>query len=158
MCERQYGSFTNIRDWWGSGRVSYKVVYSVLSRFNNLIGFWREVGSSHGSLVAIEWHSYKIVGYRVIPARLGSYKVRKLPFIQIGWIGVSQKEMPICLLDPDWAQLGNDSNTERINSFPSSQPLQIPARNAATSTSPVSPASTSQGRLRFCISCFVFPC
>lgn len=139
MCERKFGSFTNVQDWRGCGRVSYKVVHSVLSHFENLVGFWRGVGNGcHGSLVAFEWQSYKIVGYRVIPARLGSYKVRKVPFIEIGWIGVSQKEMPVCLLDPDWAQLVPESIRNGVNgSSPLSQPLQIP----------VSPASASQGRL-----------
>ncbi|KAG0567371.1 hypothetical protein KC19_7G130100 [Ceratodon purpureus] len=132
MCERQFGSFTNIRDWWSCGRVSYKVVHSVLSHFANLIGFWRGVGNgSHGSLVVFEWHSYKIVGYRIIPARLASYKVHKVPFVEIGWIGVSQKEMPVCLLDPDWAQLvpglvDGENTRNGVNGSTLSQPLQIP--------------------------------
>jgi hypothetical protein len=133
-----------VRDWWSCGRVSYKAVHSVLSHFANLIGFWRGVGNaSHGSLVLFEWHSYNIVGYRVIPAQLGSYKVHKVPFIEIGWIGVSQKELPVCLLDPDWAQLVPGLVDENgVSGSTSSQPLQIP----------VSPQSrkgggNSQGRL-----------
>ena len=128
MCERQFGSVTSIRDWWSCGRASYKVVYSVLSHFANLIGFWRGVGNgSHGSLAVFEWRAYKIVGFRVVPARLGSYKVRKVPFLEIGWIGVSQKEVPVCLLDPDWAQLVPGLLEDvRANGSTLSQPLQIP--------------------------------
>ena len=163
MCERQFGSFTNVRDWWGYGRVSYKIVHSVLSHFGNLIGFWRGVGNGgHGALLVFEWHSYKIVGYRVIPARLGSYKVRKVPFIEIGWIGVSQKEMPVCLLDPDWAQLvpvlvDGESVKNGLNGSALSQPLQIPVplQSAARKE-----ACNPQGRLRLfhSASSLYFPC
>lgn len=98
-----------------------------------------------------EWHSFKIVGYRVVPARLGSYKVRKVPFMEIGWIGVSHKEMPACLLDPDWAQLvpeilGVDGNGRNEASEPHlSQPLQIPVspKSAARKN-----ACSSSGSLR----------
>lgn len=153
MCERRFGGVTNVHEWWGRGRISYKVVHSVLSHFGNLVGFWRGVGNGcHGSLVVFEWHSFKIVGYRVVPARLGSYKVRKVPFMEIGWIGVSHKEMPACLLDPDWAQLvpeilGVDGNGRNEASEPHlSQPLQIPVspksaarKNACSSSGRVSP-------------------
>lgn len=80
--------------------------------------------------------------------------MRKVPFIEIGWIGVSQKEMPVCLLDPDWAQLVpgllDDESIIRngVNGPTLSQPLQIPVPPQSATRNA---ASTSEGRLHLYI-------
>ena len=145
MCERRFGSATDICKWGAGGRVSSKVIHSVLSHFENVVGFWRGVENvRHGSLVVFEWDSCKIAGYRITPARSSTYEVCKVPFVAIGWIGVSHKQRPVCLLDPDWAQLvpglldvrssSNSVNGSLGEGRRSTRPLQIPV-------SPTSPAA-----------------
>ncbi|KAL2636451.1 hypothetical protein R1flu_007930 [Riccia fluitans] len=95
MCERKWGAQTSVHKW-GRGNVFFRVLYSMLMKLENLVGFWRGVG--HGSLVAFEWGSHYVMGFRIIPSRPGSYEVYKIPFV---WVGVSENGSQVCLCDPD---------------------------------------------------------
>ena len=61
ICERRWGRFTDLRKW-GHGEISHSLLYSTLSRRENLTGFWRGVGSSgYGSLALFQWSSNRIL-------------------------------------------------------------------------------------------------
>ncbi|PIA29368.1 hypothetical protein AQUCO_06000023v1 [Aquilegia coerulea] len=110
MCDRRWGLNTQIKKW-GNGQIQFKLLYRILNRWDNLIGFWRRcgtqgivVGSSSSSssstppLIFFEWGKSFITGSRVSPSKLGTYTVIKTPFI---WMGISPKGEPVSFLDPD---------------------------------------------------------
>ncbi|CAM6117086.1 unnamed protein product [Calypogeia fissa] len=98
MCERRWGTKTSVQNW-GRRNVAFKVLYSVLTTLENLVGFWRGVDhGASGSLVVFEWGSHYVSGFRVSPSRPSSYAVCKVPFV---WIGVSEMGRPVCFFDPD---------------------------------------------------------
>lgn len=109
MCERRWGLFTHLANW-GNARISYKLLYRTLIRWENLIGFWRRVGNGRwGSLALFEWAPHCIVGHKVVPAVSGSYGVRKIPFL---WMGISEDGQPMSLLDPAFMFLGKLHESE----------------------------------------------
>ncbi|BFI29305.1 hypothetical protein MPTK2_3g01350 [Marchantia polymorpha subsp. ruderalis] len=98
MCERKWGAQTSVQKW-GRGRVPFKVLHALLTKLENLVGFWRGVGhGGHGSLVTFEWGPHYVVGFRVTPSRPSCYEVCKIPFV---WVGVSQTGAQVCVFDPD---------------------------------------------------------
>lgn len=103
MCERRWGSRTNLSRW-GNGRIPYRLLYGTLARWENLIGFWRGVGNGGcGFLTLFEWAPHRIVGYKVVPAGLDNYGVRKIPFL---WMGIFEDGQIMCFLDPAFKRLG----------------------------------------------------
>ncbi|KAH7372897.1 hypothetical protein KP509_17G027600 [Ceratopteris richardii] len=103
MCCRRWGSFTSPL-LWGKGQVSFTLLYTTLSRWEHLIGFWRGVGN--GFLALFEWGPDFIVGYKVLPAGLDTYAVRRIPFL---WMTVSPNGEVACLLDPTFKKLGKST-------------------------------------------------
>ncbi|KAF5183155.1 F-box protein [Thalictrum thalictroides] len=105
MCDRRWGLNTQIKKW-GNGQIQFKLLYRILNRWDNLIGFWRRCGtqgvvfgsSSTPPLIFFEWGKSFITGSRVIPSKLSNYKVIKTPFL---WMGISPKGVPVSFLDPD---------------------------------------------------------
>ncbi|XP_057832252.2 F-box protein At3g12350 isoform X2 [Cryptomeria japonica] len=99
MCEKRWGAKTDVKKW-GNVKISYMVLYQVLDKWDNLVGFWRGVGrGGHGPLVTFDWGHNCLIGTRIIPVRPGSYEVRKVPFL---WLGVSSHGKGLCFIDPDW--------------------------------------------------------
>lgn len=97
MCNRKWGSKTQINKW-GSGKISYKLLYNTLLEYENLIGFWRRSGAESDSpLIFFEWGPFHIAGSRVKPSRTGTYEVIKLPFL---WMGITSKGEIVNYLDP----------------------------------------------------------
>ncbi|XP_055835555.1 F-box protein At3g12350 [Solanum dulcamara] len=97
MCHRKWGSKTQINKW-GSGKISYKLLYNTLLEYENLIGFWRRSGAESDSpLIFFEWGPFHIAGSRVKPSRTGTYEVIKLPFL---WMGITSKGEIVNYLDP----------------------------------------------------------
>ncbi|KAM7266210.1 hypothetical protein ACFE04_004107 [Oxalis oulophora] len=43
MCDRRFGAKTQISNW-GCGKISYKLLYQTLHRYENLLGLWRRCG------------------------------------------------------------------------------------------------------------------
>ncbi|KAL3677336.1 hypothetical protein R1sor_027284 [Riccia sorocarpa] len=109
MCERRWGAQTSVQKW-GRGKVLFRVLYSLLMKLDNLVGFWRGVG--HGCLVIFEWGPHYVMGSRVVPCRPTSYEVHKIPFV---WVGVSENGNQICLCDPDRSITPHSS--EGLSSF-----------------------------------------
>ncbi|XP_010272897.1 PREDICTED: F-box protein At3g12350 [Nelumbo nucifera] len=102
LCDRRWGSNTNIRKW-GNGQIGFMLLYKTLIRWENLIGFWRQIGQTNLSvsappLVFFEWGPYFITGSRVSPWKSGTYRVMKTPFL---WMGLSSKGESINFLDSD---------------------------------------------------------
>ncbi|XP_059279442.1 F-box protein At3g12350 [Lycium ferocissimum] len=98
MCQRKFGSKTQINKW-GNGKISYKLLYTTLLVYENLIGFWRRSGAECDSpLIFFEWGPFYLAGSRVKPSRNGSYEVVKLPFL---WMGITSKGEIVNYLDPD---------------------------------------------------------
>ncbi|PHU20684.1 hypothetical protein BC332_11835 [Capsicum chinense] len=97
MCDRKWGSKTQI-DKWGNGKISYKLLYNTLLEYENLIGFWcRNGAESDSPLIFFEWGPFYVAGSRVKPARTGTYKVVKLPFL---WMGITPKAEIVNYLNP----------------------------------------------------------
>ncbi|WCJ35560.1 F-box family protein [Euphorbia peplus] len=110
ICDRRWGSKTRINKW-GNGKIPFKLLYKILSKWDNLIGFWRRCGQSQqkstsgikpAALVYFEWGSSFLSGYRVSPSRDGTYSVAKMPFL---WMTVSPEGQIVNYLDP----IGNSS-------------------------------------------------
>ncbi|KAL8030095.1 hypothetical protein ABFX02_14G266000 [Erythranthe guttata] len=104
MCHRRWGSKTLINRW-GSGKISYKILYRILHEYDNLIGFWRRCGdaaataaSSSSPLVFFEWAPFYITCSRITPSKDGGYEVIKKPFL---WMSVASNGEPVNYLDPD---------------------------------------------------------
>jgi hypothetical protein len=104
MCDRRWGSKTQIRKW-GNGKISYRQLYKTLAEYDNLIGFWRRSGQGNnaGSLspppiLFFEWGSSFISGSRVSPTNSGTYNVVKSPFM---WISISSDGNNVSFLDLD---------------------------------------------------------
>lgn len=99
ICERRWGTSTEIRRW-GNGKIKYRLLYDILERWHNLIGFWRGVGhGGNGPLVVFDWGAYSVVASRIMPARVGGYEVRKVPFL---WTGLSGEGKGLSFVNPDW--------------------------------------------------------
>ena len=102
MCERRWGSKTEIRKWV-RGAITYRHLYRTLSEWENLIGFWRRSGPgsaviSSPSLVFFEWGDCCVSGFRVSASKRGSYDVVKAPFL---WMSLSPDGQVVHFLDPD---------------------------------------------------------
>lgn len=85
LCDRRWGSKTQIRKW-GSGKITYRLLYRTLIEWENLIGFWRRsgqvtFGAASPTLIFFEWGPSFIIGSRVSPSKLGTYNVIKTPFL-----------------------------------------------------------------------------
>lgn len=100
LCDRRWGSKTQIRKW-GSGRITYKLLYKTLIEWENLIGFWRQVtslGAASPPLIFFEWGPSFLIGSRVSPSKLGTYHVIKAPFL---CLSITTEGETISFLDPD---------------------------------------------------------
>ncbi|KAL5988234.1 hypothetical protein ACLOJK_035997 [Asimina triloba] len=99
LCHRRWSTKTDVRAW-GNGKISFHLLFKTLSRYENLIGFWRRMGSNSPSpaapggspLVFFEWGPSYITGSRLSPSRSNGYGVVKTPFI---WIGLSSRGEPL---------------------------------------------------------------
>ncbi|XP_065880941.1 F-box protein At3g12350 isoform X2 [Euphorbia lathyris] len=106
ICDRRWGSSTQINKW-GNGKISFKLLYKILSKWDNLIGFWRRCGQSQqkltsgikpAALIYFEWGSSFLSGSRVSPSQNGTYAVAKVPFL---WMTISPDGQIVNYLDPD---------------------------------------------------------
>lgn len=99
VCQRRWGASTEVRSW-GSGKIEYRLLYDILERWDNLVGFWRGVGhGGNGPLVVFDWGPCCIVASRIMPVKVGSYEVCKVPFL---WTGVSGEGKSLSFINPDW--------------------------------------------------------
>ncbi|XP_058069806.1 F-box protein At3g12350 isoform X2 [Magnolia sinica] len=94
LCHRRWSTKTHIHAW-GNGQISFHLLYKTLSRYEDLIGFWRRVFANSPSpaaagppLVFFEWGPSYITGYRISPSRSNGYIITKTPFI---WMGISSQ-------------------------------------------------------------------
>ncbi|CAN1135653.1 F-box protein At3g12350 [Linum perenne] len=111
LCDRRWGSNTQIRKW-GNGKISFKLLYKILNRWENFIGFWRRCGQSQQkinspsaaaaakppSLIFFEWGPSFLRGSRVSPSQEGTYCVIKSPFL---FMGISPDGQIVNYLDPE---------------------------------------------------------
>ncbi|XP_050364397.1 F-box protein At3g12350 isoform X2 [Argentina anserina] len=98
MCDRRWGSKTRIKKW-GDGNITYRNLYQTLSRWESLIGFWRQGGQATSlPLIFFEWGPSFLAGSRVSPAKDGSYGVVKAPFL---WMSLSPEGEVVNYLDPE---------------------------------------------------------
>ncbi|XP_073126408.1 F-box protein At3g12350-like [Henckelia pumila] len=102
-CGRRWGSQTQIKNW-GGRKISYRHLYHLLEKYENLIGFWfldyySTISPSLSTfLVCFEWGSFYITGYRVSPSKSGGYGVTKKPFL---WITATSNGKGLNYLDTD---------------------------------------------------------
>ncbi|CAN0873309.1 F-box protein At3g12350 [Linum grandiflorum] len=128
LCDRRWGSKTQIRKW-GNGKISYKLLYKTLNKWENLIGFWRRCGQSQQKvnaglpkppgLVFFEWGPSFVRGSRVSPSENGTYSVIKSAFI---FMGISTEGQILNYLDPEgksenWIPggLNGESESDLVN-------------------------------------------
>ncbi|VVA11919.1 PREDICTED: F-box [Prunus dulcis] len=98
MCDRRWGSKTQIKKW-GNGKITYRILYQTLSDWENLIGFWRQGGIvTSPPLIFFEWGPSFMTGFRVSPAKDGTYGVVKAPFL---WMSLSPEGQVVNFLDPE---------------------------------------------------------
>lgn len=152
MCERRWGSSTQVWSWVTNGSVPFKFLHTFLTRFENLVGFWRGVeNGGHGNLVVFDWGPHNITGFRVLPATPGTFKVCKLPFV---WIGLSRDGNPVCLMHLDSAHFVHPVNGKKTlkasESQPSSRPLQIPGNLGFSAGVCIDPPSETVETLMIC--------
>ncbi|XAR48427.1 hypothetical protein NMG60_11031249 [Bertholletia excelsa] len=91
-----------IKKW---GKISYKQLYNILSKYENLIGFWRRggygknysVGLPPQSLVFFEWGPSFVTGSWVFPSNSGTFRVVKAPFL---WLSVLPSGHPVSFFCP----------------------------------------------------------
>ncbi|GFY96018.1 F-box family protein [Actinidia rufa] len=90
---------------WGNGKITYRQPYNTLAEYDNLIGFWRRSGQVKKvnsppppPLVFFEWGPSFVTGSRVSPAKTGTYKVVKAPFL---CLSVMADGNPVSFLDPE---------------------------------------------------------
>ncbi|XP_050209819.1 F-box protein At3g12350 [Mercurialis annua] len=100
ICDRRWGAKTQIKKW-GNGKISYKLLYKTLNKWENLIGFWRRCGQSQQkqspALVFFEWGASFLSGYSVSPSQNGGYGVIKAPFL---FMSVSPEGEIVNYVDP----------------------------------------------------------
>uniref|UniRef100_A0A2P2PKW1 F-box protein n=1 Tax=Rhizophora mucronata TaxID=61149 RepID=A0A2P2PKW1_RHIMU len=122
ICEKRWGSKTQIRKW-GDGKISYKLLYKTLNKWENLIGFWRRCGQSQQrptlggaakppTLVFFEWGPSFVSGFRVSPSQDGTHCVTKAPFL---WMGISADGQILSYLDPDGGSNGSSGESVPVN-------------------------------------------
>ncbi|KAK1391555.1 F-box protein [Heracleum sosnowskyi] len=108
LCARKFGSKTQINKW-GSGQISYKCLYKILSELEILIGFWRRSGPSKNDgggggdkddvapvLLCFEWGPCYVIGYRVLGSKNGGYDVVKAPCL---WVCLDSEGERLSYLD-----------------------------------------------------------
>ncbi|XP_068654908.1 F-box protein At3g12350-like [Aristolochia californica] len=95
LCDRLWGHKTQIRKW-GNGKSSFKSLYRLLIKWENLIGFWRR--SHERRLVFFEWGPSFITGSLIFPSKIGGYQIVKTPFL---WMGLSAEGEPLNYLNSD---------------------------------------------------------
>ncbi|WOG91901.1 hypothetical protein DCAR_0311156 [Daucus carota subsp. sativus] len=103
LCDRKFGSKTQINKW-GSGKISYKRLFKVLSELENLIGFWRRSGPSKNDdddfvtprLLCFDWGPCYVIGSRVSGSKSGGYDVVKVPCL---WVCLDSEGERLSFLD-----------------------------------------------------------
>ncbi|TQE10785.1 hypothetical protein C1H46_003688 [Malus baccata] len=126
MCDRRWGSKTHIKKW-GNGKITYRNLYQTLSDWENLIGFWRQGGVAISPLlIFFEWGPSFVTGFRVSPAKDGTYGVVKAPFL---WMSLSPEGQVVNFLDPEGRPqiLEDFADSDRFK-FPESKLVPVNVR------------------------------
>lgn len=82
MCHRRWGSKAR----FSAANISHRLLYRTLSRWDDLIGFWRRSGGAGNEsppLVLFEWGPNSVHGSRISPSKDGTYGVVKSPFLRL---------------------------------------------------------------------------
>ncbi|XXG48815.1 hypothetical protein AAC387_Pa02g3159 [Persea americana] len=120
LCDRRWGSKTQISSWSHNGKIPFRLLYRTLDRLDNLIGFWRRIdrfGKPHfvtadtnpPSLLFFEWGPSYIQGSEI---RLQNrHGVGKKPFL---WMGLSKQGQPVNYLHPPLTIPGSSMRNEEM--------------------------------------------
>ncbi|XP_073047545.1 F-box protein At3g12350-like [Primulina eburnea] len=117
-CRRRWGSQTQIQNW-GGRKISYRHLYHLLEKYENLIGFWHlddymTISQSLSpSLVCFEWGSFYITGYMISPSKCGGYGVTKKPFL---WITATSNGKGLNYLDTSGSVSLTEKDMSRLDS------------------------------------------
>ncbi|XP_059636414.1 F-box protein At3g12350-like [Cornus florida] len=104
ICDRKWGSKTQINKWVNTSKITYKHVHKILIHYESLIGFWRRTGqpnstgSNSAPLVFFEWGPSFVSGSTVSPSKTGTYRVTKAPFL---WLSIGPEGEPLNFLYPE---------------------------------------------------------